>query len=94
MCYGREYVSERGKEVKHDWASCSCQGRGWLPVGEAEAVLVCLEWLRGRSVVLRLSGAVVEIADRNFPSYGQIYGAHPEIPDAVFAAVKAVNEDG
>jgi len=67
--------------------NCLCDGRGWLPVSEDTAVVVCLEWLqmvlwppmKGKDWAVQLSREFVE---------GET------LPAAVFAAARKVVSNG
>lgn len=75
----------QGREV----GECpKCQGRGWLPVGEDEAVVVCLEWLCDGRV------GAVNIGKRHdwYVDDFRIMGRHrgAAFPAAVFEAAKQI----
>lgn len=82
--------------------NCICQGRSWVPVSKAEAVVVCLEWLRQvtkthpriTEVMMGLlpNGAYLTEEDRG-SILAEVLNDDDPIPAAVLAAAKRVAEE-
>ena len=77
---------------------CVCQGRGWLPVSEAEAVVVCLKWLptRYRYMTLYAPGILTNCwtvqVNTHLMRHPSSYNGET-LDAAVFAALEAVSDE-